>query len=72
MNPPFQFLRRLATGGEILAQQVTFLPAKPARPGPRGQGLLPEIAFSGLFCPIFGMNRKNLTVAQPLLMEVLR
>ena len=69
---PFQFRSRLAFGGEILAQQATFLPVAPARSPDRGTIYTPETRHLAGFLPIFNFNRKNLTVAQPLLKETLR
>ena len=70
MNNPFQFRSRLAFGGEILAQPVTFLPVEPDWPPLRKEIYLPERLHLAGFLPVFNFNRKNLTVAQPLLKEV--
>jgi hypothetical protein len=72
MNTPFQFRQRLATRGEILAQQVTFLPVEATRPGQPPALYAPEMQHFGGFLPIFDPSRKKMTVAQSLLKEVLR
>jgi hypothetical protein len=71
MKTPFQFRSRLARGGEILTQQATFLPVAPAQPPGSGKIYTQEMQHLAGFLPVFDFNRKNLTVAQPLLKEVL-
>lgn len=68
----FQFRSQLAGGGEILAQQATFLPVQTIRPGTEEAVFVSELGDLASFLPIFNFNRKNLTVAQPLLKEELR
>jgi hypothetical protein len=68
----FQFRSRLAFGGEILAQSATFLPVAPARPAAAGEICTSEMRHLAGFLPVLNFNRKNLTVAQPLLKEDLR
>jgi hypothetical protein len=72
MKTALQFRSRLAFGGEILAQSVTFLPVEPARRADDGEIYTPEMQHLAGFLPVFNFNRKNLTVAQPLLKEELR
>jgi hypothetical protein len=67
MKKSCQFHSRLASGGEILAQSATFLPVEPARPAPDGHIYQPEMQHFAGFLPVFNFNRKNLTVARPLL-----
>jgi hypothetical protein len=63
---------RLAFGGEILAQQATFLPvARAQADDTRGVYALERQHLTG-FLPTFNFNRKNLTVARPLLKEQLQ
>jgi hypothetical protein len=72
MKTPFQFRSRLRSGGEILTQHATFLPVQPARPSLTGEIYTPEMQHLAGFLPVFKFKRKNLTVAQPLLKELLR
>ena len=72
MKTPFQFRTQLQTCGEILAQQVTFLPVEPAHPSQTGKIYTQEMQHLAGFLPVFNFKRKNLTVAQPLLKEDLR
>ena len=72
MKSAVQFRSRLAFGGEILAQSATFLPGDTARPAAAGEIYTPEMQHLAGFLPVLNFNRKNLTVAQPLLKEVLR
>jgi hypothetical protein len=72
MNTPFQFRSRLAFGGEILTQQATFLPVKTVLTTGPSANYVVNLQHSAGFLPVFNFNRKNLTVAQPLLMEELR
>lgn len=69
MRTALQFRSRLAFGGEILAQQATFLPVMPARQTDDGEIYTSEMQHLAGFLPVFNINRKNLTVAQPLLKE---
>ena len=58
-----------AGNGEILAQQVNFLPVEPAwRRVKGGIRAVKTHHFAG-FPAILNINQKNLTVAQPLLKE---
>ena len=72
MKTTLQLRSRLAFGREILAQRMTFLPVDPARPAETGPNYAEEMQHSSGFLPFFNINRKKLTVAQPLLWEVLR
>lgn len=72
MKTAIQFRSRLAFGGEILAQSATFLPVEPARPFAEEEIYAPEMQHLAGFLPVLNFNRKNLTVARPLLKEVLR
>jgi hypothetical protein len=65
---PFRFPR--AFGGEILAQYATFLPVATGWLGADGEIYAAERPPLAGFLPILEFNRKNLTVAQPLLKEV--
>jgi hypothetical protein len=69
---PFQFRSRLAFGGAILAQQATFLPVASAWRGHTGDVCTPERQHLAGFMPTFNFNRKNLTVARPLLKDQLQ
>ena len=68
----FHFRSQLASGGEILAQQATFLPVQTAGPRAGEEIYTSELLDLAGFLPILNFNRKNLTVAQPLLKEELR
>jgi hypothetical protein len=72
MKTALQFRSRLAFGGEILAQQVPFLPVESAGSSAREAIYASEMQHLAGFLPVFNINRKNLTVAQPLLKEELR
>ena len=72
MKSAVQFRSRLAFGGEILAQSATFLPVEPGRLCADRDIFTPEQQHFAGFLPVLNFNRKNLTVAQPLLKEVLR
>ena len=72
MKTALQFRSHLAFGGEILAECATFLPVEPAGHQATGNLYTPELRHLWGFLPIFNFNRKNLTVAQPLLKETLR
>lgn len=72
MKSALQFRSRLAFGREILAQSVTFLPVEPARSSAEGRLYTSEMQHLAGFLPVLNFNRKNLTVAQPLLKEELR
>ena len=72
MKTALQFHSHLAFGGEILAGSATFLPVEPAGQGATGNLYTPELRHLGGFLPILNFNRKNLTVAQPLLKGGLR
>jgi hypothetical protein len=72
MKNHFQFRSRLASGGEILAQQATFLPVQTARPHPGEDIYTSELEHLASFLPIFNINGKKFMVAQPLLKEELR
>jgi hypothetical protein len=69
MKTAVQFRSRLAFGGEILAQQATFLPVQPAPSLGGGHICTSEMQHLAGFLPVLNINRKNLTVAQPLLSE---
>ena len=69
MKTAFQFQSRLIFGGEILAQSATFLPGEPGRPPADEEIYMPEMQHLCGFLPTWNFNRKNLTVAQPLLKE---
>jgi len=69
---PFQFRSQLTRGGEILAQQATFLPVPTTRPEVKEAVLASQRGDLASFLPVFNFNRKNLTMAQPLLKEELR
>jgi hypothetical protein len=72
MNSTVQFRSHLAFGGEILTQQATFLPVEsPCQRDEAPFYMLKMQHFAG-FPLFFKMNRKNSTVAQPLLKEDLR
>ena len=68
----FHFRSRLASGGEILAQQATFLPVQTAGTHAGEEIYTSEFVHLAGFLPIFNFNGKNFTVAQPLLKEELR
>jgi hypothetical protein len=72
MKNSVQFRSRLAFGGEILAQQATFLPVAPDQSSPERWIYLSERRHSGGFLPVFNPHGKKMIVAQPLLREVLR
>jgi len=72
MRTALQFRSRLAFGGEILTQQVTFLPTSTGRRNTEEELYAPEVQHLAGFLPIFNFNGKNLTVAQPLLKENVR
>lgn len=72
MKSALQFRSRLAFGGELLAQSATFLPGEPARPPADGGIYTQEMQHFAGFLPVLNFNRKILTVAQPLLKQVLR
>lgn len=72
MNTSFQFRSRLASGGEILAQQATFLPVQTGCTPAREQIYASELEYLAGFLPVFNFNGKKFTVAQPLLKEELR
>ena len=59
MKTPFQFRSRLATGGEILAQQATFLPVEPARPFDAEYIHLSKMQYLAGFLPVLGFNGKK-------------
>jgi hypothetical protein len=68
-NPP-SFRSRLSRGGEILTQRLPFLPVGPVPAAAAGGILRPKLQPRAGFLPVFRFNRKNLTLAQPLLKEV--
>jgi hypothetical protein len=70
MKPAFHFRCRFANTGEIFSQPTTFLPVIPARSALAGQLCTFESFHFVDFMPDSDLNRKNLTVAQPLLKEV--
>jgi len=72
MKTALEFRSRLAFGGEILAQSATFLPGEPSRLPADGEIYTPEMRHLCGFLPVWNFNRKNLTVAQPLLKGDLR
>jgi len=72
MKPPVEFRSHLTLGGEILAQSATFLPVKTGRRPASGEICPPELPDLAGFLPVLTFNRKNLTVAQPLLKGGLR
>ena len=72
MKTALQFHSRLAFGGEILAESATFLPVEPEGRGTTGNLYTPEMRHLWGFLPILNFNRKNFTVAQPLLKGGLR
>jgi len=72
MKTALQLRSRLAFGREILTQQDTFLPVPRNQEDESGTSYRAEMQHSGTFLPFFSLNRKNLIVAQPLLLEVLR
>jgi hypothetical protein len=72
MNTRFQFRTRLAADREILSQQATLLPGESARPAGAGGLYTPQMLHLSAFLPVFKLNREDLTVAHPLLKEVLR
>jgi hypothetical protein len=69
---PFQFRSRLDLGGAILAQQATFLPVAPVWTVAIGNVYTPDTQLLAGFMPTFNFNRKNLTVARPLLKDPLQ
>jgi len=72
MNPAFQFRSQLAFGGEILTRPATFLPVKSVlTTGPSANSVV-NLQSSACILPVLNFNRKNLMMAQPLLMEELR
>jgi hypothetical protein len=72
MKTALQFHSHLAFGREILAGSATFLPVEPDELRAGGNIYTPEMRHLGGFLPILNFNRKNLTVAQPLLKGGLR
>ena len=72
MKSALQFRSRLAFGWEILAHTATFLPVTPAVRDAGAEIYAPEPRHLGGFLPFLNFNRKKLTMAQPLLKEVLR
>ena len=72
MRTAIQFRSRLAFGGEILAHHATFLPVEASKPSASEEIYTSEVQHLAGFLPVFNFNRKNLTVAQPLLKEELR
>ena len=72
MKSAVQFRSHLAFGGEILAQPATFLPGEAGLAEGDGQIYTPELRHLAGFLPILNFNRKKVTLAQPLLKEVLR
>jgi len=72
MKAPFQFRSHLTYGGAILAQQATFLPVEPVESAATEKIYTTENEQLAGFLPVFNFNRKNLTVAQPLLRGGLR
>jgi hypothetical protein len=72
MKTALQFRSRLAFGGEILAQPATFLPGATLRPAADLEIFTPELQHLAGFLPVLNFNRKKMTLAQPLLKEVLR
>jgi hypothetical protein len=86
MNPHSQFTSRLGPrpqAGEILAQQATILPGEPVFETDFGPPVPPEFRCFPALLPVSrdipgilarnsNTDRKNLTLAQPLLKEVLR
>jgi hypothetical protein len=69
---PFQFRSRLDLGGANLAQQATILPVAPAWTVATGDVHATERQLLAGFMPAFNFNRKNLTVARPLLKDQLQ
>lgn len=72
MQTAIQFRSRLAFGGEILAQQATFLPVEPACAGATGEVYTPARLHLARYLPVFNFIRRNSTVARPLLKEPLQ
>lgn len=72
MNAALKTCFRPARDGEILAHAATFLPVEPAGSGDFSPLFQSEGQHFTGFGPVFNINRKNLTVAHSLLMEVLR
>jgi hypothetical protein len=72
MKNTLKFRSHLTLGGEILAQSATFLPVKTGRWPASGEICPPETLDLAGFLPVLTFNRKNLTVAQPLLKGGLR
>jgi hypothetical protein len=60
-NPTsFQFRAQLAAGGEILAQQATFLPVESASRLAMGVFYTEEIQHWAGFSPVFNINQKTI------------
>ena len=55
--------------GEILAQRATFLPVETARSRAAAGNFPAAGAYLAGFLPVFTLNGKDLTMAQPLLKE---
>jgi len=72
MKTTYLFRSPLPLGGEILAQQVTFLPVEPLGWAENGAGYASPMRYFVRFLPVFDAERKNMTMAQPLLKEDLR
>lgn len=72
MRTALQFRSRLDFGGEILTQQVTFLPTSTGRRNTEVELCAPEVHHLAGFLPAFNFKGKNSTVAQPLLNENMR
>lgn len=70
MKTALSFRSRLAFGGEILTQQANFLPVEPVRLADESAIYTSEMQHFAGFLPVFKINKKHLTVAQPLLKEV--
>ena len=70
MKTALSFRSRLAFGGEILTQQATFLPVGPVDADREAAIYASEMQHFTGFLPVFRINKKYLTVAQPLLKEV--
>jgi hypothetical protein len=67
MRTAIQFRSHLTLNGEILTGPVPFLPGVSAGWRAGEQNLLPKTSDLLGFLPILTFNRKNLTVARPLL-----
>jgi hypothetical protein len=67
MRTAIQFRSHLTLNEEILTGPVPFLPVVSAGLRVGGQILLPKTSDLLCFLPILTFNRKNMTVARPLL-----